>query len=181
MGMWPQLASRNAGKCYYTGRGNRIAELMAGTFTDWLNAWMLSCIWLFVILRTVACQGFSRQEYWSGWPCPPPGNLPNPGNEPTLQADSLLAELPGKPKKTGVDSLSLLQGIFLTRDSNQDLLHCRQILYQLSYQGSPRNLWNNGVYLYNSKMSEYLYSSSFLKIIDMTSGILRSDHKIRYL
>ena len=35
-------------------------------------------------LWTVACQtplsmGFSRQENWSGWPCPPPGDLPDPG------------------------------------------------------------------------------------------------------
>ena len=37
----------------------------------------------------------------------------------------------------GVGSLSLLQGIFLTQESNQSLLHCRQILYQLSYQGNP--------------------------------------------
>ena len=37
----------------------------------------------------------------------------------------------------GVASLSLLQGIFPTQESNQGLLHCRQILYQLSYQGSP--------------------------------------------
>ena len=37
---------------------------------------------------------------------------------------------------TGVDSLSLLQGIFLTQEWNQGLLHCRQILNQLSYQGS---------------------------------------------
>ena len=35
-----------------------------------------------------------------------------------------------------MDSLSLLQGIFLTQESNQGLLHCRQILCQLSYQGS---------------------------------------------
>ena len=55
---------------------------------------------------------------------------------PTLQADSLLAELQGKPRNTGVGSLSLLQQIFLTQESNQGLLHCRQILYQLSYQGS---------------------------------------------
>ena len=43
---------------------------------------------------------FSRQEYWSGLPCPPPGDLPNPEIEPrfpTLQADSLLSEPPGKP------------------------------------------------------------------------------------
>ena len=51
--------------------------------------------------------------------------------------DSLVAEPQGKLKNTGVDSLSLLQGIFLIQESNQGLLHCRQILYQLSYQGSP--------------------------------------------
>ena len=39
---------------------------------------------------------------------------------------------------TRVGSLSLLQGIFLTQESNRGLLHCRQILYQLSYQGSPK-------------------------------------------
>ena len=38
---------------------------------------------------------------------------------------------------TGVCSLSFLQGIFLTQELNWGLLHCRQILYQLSYQGSP--------------------------------------------
>ena len=41
---------------------------------------------------------------------------------------------------TGVGSLSLLQGIFLTPGSNPGLPHCRQILYQLSHQGSPRIL-----------------------------------------
>ena len=54
----------------------------------------------------------------------------------TLQVDSLPAEPQGKPKNTGVGSLSLLQGIFPTQELNQGLLHCRQILYQLSYQGS---------------------------------------------
>ena len=47
------------------------------------------------------------------------------------------------PSQTiGVDSLSLLQGIFPIQESNQGLLHCRQILYQLSYQGSPENSLN---------------------------------------
>ena len=44
--------------------------------------------------------GFSRQEYWSGLPRPPEGNLPDPGidpRSPALQADSLLSEPPGKP------------------------------------------------------------------------------------
>ena len=50
--------------------------------------------------RLLCPWGFSRQEYWSGLPCPPPGDLPNPGIEPgspALQVDSLPAELPGKP------------------------------------------------------------------------------------
>ena len=48
--------------------------------------------------------------------------------------------LPGKPKNTEVGSLPLLQEKFLTQESNQGLLHCRQILYQLSHKGSPRIL-----------------------------------------
>ena len=74
-----------------------------------------------------------------------PGDLPNPGIEPrspALQADSLPAEPQGKPKNIGVGSLSLLQQIFPTQESNQGLLHCRQILYQLSYQEALKNLSN---------------------------------------
>ena len=53
---------------------------------------MLLCPW-----------GFSRQEYWSGLPRPPPGDLSDPGIEPrasTFQAYSLLFEPPGKPLYT---------------------------------------------------------------------------------
>ena len=70
-------------------------------------------------------------------PCPPPEDLSNPGTEPrspTLQADSLPSEPPGKSKNTRVGSLSLLQEIFPTQGSNLDLLHCRQILHHLSHQ-----------------------------------------------
>ena len=60
---------------------------------------------LFATPWTIAHQaplsmGFSRQEYWSGLPCPPPGDLPDPGIEPmspALQVDSLPTEPPGKP------------------------------------------------------------------------------------
>ena len=89
--------------------------------------------------RLLCPWGFSRQEYWSGLPCLPPGDLPNPGirpRSPILQADSLLSEPPRKPRNTGVGSLSLLQRIFPTQESNRGLLHCRRIPYQLSYQGS---------------------------------------------
>ena len=67
-----------------------------------------SCIQLFDTLWTVAHQaplsmGFSRQECWSGLPCPPPGDLPDPGIEPmspeapALQVDSLLLSQLGSP------------------------------------------------------------------------------------
>ena len=78
---------------------------------------MLSHVQLFETLWTVAHQTplsmvFSRQEYWSGLPCPLPGDLPNPGikpRSPILQANSLPPEPPGKPKNTAVGSPSLLR------------------------------------------------------------------------
>ena len=57
---------------------------------------MLSHVQLFVTPRTVTHQAplfmrFSRQEYWSGLPDPPPGNLPDPGIEPESPAPPALA------------------------------------------------------------------------------------------
>ena len=118
--------------------------------------------------------GFSRQEYWSGLPCPPPVYLSNLGLNLYLlcllnwHMGSLPPAPPGKPKEnmkwseshsvvsdslqshglhipwnspgqnTGVGKLSLLQQIFPAQESNQGLLHRRRILYQLSYEGSPK-------------------------------------------
>ena len=45
------------------------------------NLWMAAC-------QAPLSTGFSRQEYWSGLPCPPPGDLSDPRNPPALQADS---------------------------------------------------------------------------------------------
>ena len=63
--------------------------------------------------RLLCPQGFSRPEYWSGLPCPPPRDLPNPGikpRSPILQADYLLSEPPEKPNNTVVGSISLSRG-----------------------------------------------------------------------
>ena len=101
---------------------------------------LLSHVRLCATPWSIQTMEFSRPEYWSGEPFPSPEDLPNPGIEPrspTLQVDSLPAEPQGKPKNTGVGSLSLLQQIFPTHESNWGLLYCRWILYQLSYQGSP--------------------------------------------
>ena len=76
---------------------------------------------------------------------------------PALQADSLPAEPLGKPKNTRVGSLSLLQRIFLTQESNQGLLHCRWILSQLSYHLEPNKL---------GKLYSYIwFVSSSIKIL----------------
>ena len=64
----------------------------------------LSCVWLFATPKTIAHQaplsmGFPRQEYWSGLPCPSPGDLPNPGIRPSSPAFAgrfFTIEPPGK-------------------------------------------------------------------------------------
>ena len=85
---------------------------------------------------TLLCPwGFSRPEYWSGLPCPPPGDLPNPGL-PHCGRILYCLSYQGSPRILE-GNLSLLQGIFLIQELNRGL-HCRQILYQLSYQES---LW----------------------------------------
>ena len=105
----------------------RILEWVAISFS---NAWkwkvkvkLLSRVRLLATSWTAAYQaplsmGFSRQEYWSGH------GLYSSRNSPR--------------QNTAVGSLSLLQGIVPTQGSNPGLPHCRQILYQLSHQGSPR-------------------------------------------
>ena len=79
---------------------------------------LLSRVWLLATPWTAAYQappsmGFSRQEYWSGLSFPSPGDLPNPGIEPrspSLQADALTSEPPGKPSQSS--NASLPAGIF---------------------------------------------------------------------
>ena len=71
----------------------------------------LSCVHLFATLWTVAHQaplsmGFSRQEYWSGLPCPPPGDLPDPGIEPMSLTSPALAGRFFTTSTTSVQSLS---------------------------------------------------------------------------
>ena len=112
--------------------------------------------------RLLCPWGFSRQEYWSRLPCPPPGDLLKPGTEPrspALQVDSLPSEPRGKPMNTGVVSLSLLQGNLPTQELNWSFLHCKQILYQLSYQGIQMHLLFHFILKKFGKYITYFYSS----------------------
>ena len=84
---WPILRSRDPLRTpphFFGGHFSFCHQIRIGS-TVYVCA--LSCVWLFETPWTVAHQaplfmGFSRQEYWSGLPFPPPGNLLNPGIEP---------------------------------------------------------------------------------------------------
>ena len=92
------------------------SSAVANSVTPWTVACLLLCPWW-----------FSRQAYWRGWPRPPPGYLPNPGikpRPPTLQADSLMSEPPGKPRNTGMGCYALFQEIFPTQGLNPQGLPC---------------------------------------------------------
>ena len=106
----------------------------------------------------------TREAIYSGMGCCflPQGNLPNPGIEsrfPTLQPDSLPSEPPGKPKNTGVGSLSLLQGIFPTQEegknnnNNKKNTEWRGILNR-----KPKDKFyqTNLIFFFNQKM-RYIY------------------------
>ena len=58
--------------------------------------------------------GFSRQESWSGLPCPPPGDLPEPGTEPAFSRISCIADgffTPEPPEKAPSQGIAVLKGL----------------------------------------------------------------------
>ena len=178
--------------------GSLVPGILQARTLEWVaisfsNAWKwkvnvksLSRVRLLATLWTAAHQaplsmGFSRQEYWSGASSPSPKNT-------GVCIYSLLCQLlrrvqlfmtpmacpwnsPGK--NTGVVCHSLLQGIFLTQGSNLGLLHSRQILYHLSYQGSPIYslviLFNMNIHMLcwrNIKVSDYaVLSQTLLRLL----------------
>ena len=102
--------------------------------------------------RLLCPWGFSRQEYWSGSLNPPLGDLANPGLQHCRQILLQLNHQESPRKLQWVGSLSFLQGIFLTQESNRCLLLCRWILYQLSYQGSPAGSLERYIILFVSSI-----------------------------
>ena len=92
--------------------------------------------------------GFSRQGYWSGLPCPPPGDLPNRGIEPrspTLQADSLLSGPPGKPHPCVIPGLNSMWFYFEENrqegSTKRTLVNSRKRANLHSYPAWGTHLW----------------------------------------
>ena len=99
---------------------------------------LLSRVQLFATPWTTACQassflGFSRQENWSGLPCPSPEDLPGPGikpGSPALQADAFPSEPPGKP-------------IRLLKDHNMQHASKNQHVNKRNFHSSMHSLMNH--------------------------------------
>ena len=123
---WSHLACTHAhqNKCYgLNGLNNRhwfLTVLKAGKYED-QGANRFSS----VESEKWKCYSLSRVWFWEPVDCSSPG----PSVHGILQAN------------TGVGNQCLLQGIFLTQGSNPGLLHCSQILYHFSHQGSPSSCW----------------------------------------
>ena len=114
----------------------------------WPHGYTVHGILLAKILESVAfpfSRGSSQPRDWTEL------------RSPALKADFSPPEPQGKPKNPGVGSLSLLQWIFPTQECNWDLLYCRQILYQLSYQGSLNRSFRG---LRNELMILFIYNVS---------------------
>ena len=108
----------------------------------------LSRVQHFAIPWTVAYQappsmGFSRQEYWSGLPFPSPGDLPDPVMEPrspTLQADALLSEPPGKTHTVVRNCYMLTKHIFVKNN-----VFPNSIVRRVAFLYPLGNLFNMGL------------------------------------
>ena len=102
-----------------------------------------SCVQLFATLWTVARQaavsiGFSRQEYWSGLPCPPPGDLPDPGLEPISLISPALAG--GFTARTTWEAQ-----MKMTKSSDADI---NVFILDMSIFGFYRDFFLNFIYLF---------------------------------
>ena len=96
------------------------SNMSGGSNSIWVSEWKsLSRVRLFATLYAIQSTIYATIVY--------PYRLYSPRNSPG--------------QNTGVGGLSLLQGIFPTQGLNPGLLHCRRMLYQLSYRGSPNSIW----------------------------------------
>ena len=103
------------------------------------------------------------------------GIFPTQGSSPGLpQRKWILSEPPGKPKNTGVGSLSLLQWIFRTQESNHSLLRGKQILYQLSCQGSPESTVGAKLFVPNTVWKDHIPVIPERIVIPWLAGVAKA-------
>ena len=103
--------------------------------------------------------GFSRQEYWSGLPCPPPGDLPDLGTEPrplTLQADSSSSEPPTHPHQSLV--------CFWCKECLQSPAHqpWHSLLFAIKVVSVLEKLWSSGYVSLSAPCVSCIYQNGTL-------------------
>ena len=145
--------------CYWYFQRTKVAWHHGWGHRDQVRVWVSVC---FVVQLsdsvtpwTVACQtslslGFSSKEYWSGLPCPPPGDFPNPGIEPrspTLQEmvthSSILAwRIPWMEDPDRLQSMGS-QRVGHDWATSLSLPHCRWTLYCRSRQKAEVHVWDS--------------------------------------
>ena len=125
--------------------------------------------------------GFSRQEYLSGLPCPPPGDLPDPGIEPmshTLQVEFLPTEPQGKPKNTGI-------AYPFSRGSSCPVIELGSPAlqaYSLPTELSGKNIGNKYNFLYCTFFTSFVAISDFVvngQMLAILAINMTINHKVR--
>ena len=132
------------------------SEMAHTLSTAWASPWInLLCalLWLTLTFFHAWSQGFSlvacpRDSLETLWKCENVSRsvVPNSLQSHGLQPTKLLCPWDFSGKDIGVVCYFLLKGIFPTKRLNPGLLHCRQILYQLSSQGSPLRPWDTTIF-----------------------------------
>ena len=117
------------------------------------------CLTLCNLIYTVHGILQARILEWVAFPFSRGSSQPRDQTQVSCIADRFITSWAiREPKNPGVDSFSLLQRLFLTQVWNWGLLHCRQILYQLSYQGSPYRVRRERQIISVYKPSDVKYS-----------------------
>ena len=114
--------------------------------------------------QTPLFMGILQARILDGLPCPPLWDLPNPGTKPrspTFQVDSLPFKSPGKSMNTDMGSISLLQMIFPTQESNQGLLEFQVDSLPAELPGKPHK---STILQYTIKLFKSHYVFSIKKI-----------------
>ena len=149
-------------KCTFQDEGEGKVKVLA------TESCLILCDPVDIACQALLSMGFSRQEYRSGLPCPSPGDLPDLGIEPeypTLQADSLLSEPPGKPWGRMEGACNCLAQVHPSQVNRwscllDDLLQQSSILRQNpSYNYSP---FTQGGMLWKIKSSSSIFISPSL-------------------
>ena len=142
MNNWTKEFNLNKGKCSYVEKNKQNSKL-------------------YLIYDFQNMKDYIRVSYmWTVWKCVSSSVVPDSLWPYGLQSNRLLCPWDFPGKDTGIVCHFLLQGIFPTQGSNPGLLHCMQIIYQLSYQGKikidARVMYWGWCVIHSPSFSEYL-------------------------